>query len=567
VTELLLLRVCGDADVVHARQRVSVAAGLLGLGRQDQTRLATAVSEVARVVCGAGGGSLRLSLEQEPSSGRFLAVELCHDAEALEAGDDDALAVVGRLVDRLDRHPRGLTLRKHVPGTHPVERAELDDVRHRLQAGGVADPLVVLRQQNQELALALALLREREGELVQLNDELAETNRGVVALYAELESSAEQVRLAQRQVFEELEDALRPPPPDLPGAGLAVRYLPAQSNSPTGGDLYDWLVLGDGSLHIAVVDVAGHGVESTRTALDVTHALRTLSREGHPLCELVGLADHLLAGQEAMATVLLGRFSPDSGRVELAGGGHPPAVLLAAGQPARFVEAPGRPVGYPLAGSDGTASFTLGDGDTLLLYTDGVIEIERDILTGMANLLQAADDLRELPLERLIDDLLSRIRNGAELRDDTLVLALRRSAAAVAGLPADPLVRPPRPMLTTVLLAGVDGSTRAARDHVSAMCAEWELPEAVREPARLVASELVANACVHVGGTVELRLHRRLAGLRIEVKDTSARAAFAAHPGEEAESGRGLYVVQALATTWGTSVGGDGKRVWAEMGG
>jgi serine phosphatase RsbU (regulator of sigma subunit)/anti-sigma regulatory factor (Ser/Thr protein kinase) len=564
VTDLLHLPVHGDADIVQARQRVCQAADLLGLGRQDQTRLATAVSEVARVACAAGGGSLRLSLLQAGAHEWSLSVELRHADPVTEVIEQDVLQVVARLVDDLDRQPHGVTLLKHLPGTEHLGDAELEALRGRLQQRALANPLVVLREQNRELAVALALLRERETDLVHLNEELAETNRGVVALYAELESSAEQVRTAQRQVFAELEDALRPPPPDLAGVELAVRYLPAQSNSPTGGDLYDWLVLADGLLHIAVVDVAGHGVESTRTALEVTHALRTLSREGHPLRDLIALTDQLLDGQEAMATVLLGRFDPGTGRMELAGGGHPPALLLADGQPARYVEAPGRPVGYPLAGSDGTTSFLLQDGDTLLLYTDGIIEIRRDIVAGMDLLLACAEQVRGRPIEQLLDDLLSSVQGSAQLQDDTLVLALHRSSAEPTG-PAKPMPETRTGTVTTLLLKGEPHSAKAARDHLAAVCAAWELPTRLQDDAQVVVSELVSNACTHVGGAVRLRLQHRPGGLRIEVRDASPRAGFAADPGVQADTGRGLLVVQALASAWGTSVDGDSKTVWAHL--
>jgi serine phosphatase RsbU (regulator of sigma subunit) len=286
----------------------------------------------------------------------------------------------------------------------------------------------VLHEQNTELATALAELRTREAELLRLNDELEETNRGVLALYAELERSAEQVRVAQRQVFTELEGSLRPPPPTLPNAELAVRYLPSQSNSPTGGDLYDWLVLPDGTLHISVVDVVGHGVASTRSALDVTHALRTLSREGHPLGELVELADSLLTGTGSLATILLVRLHLESGETEVAGGGHPPALLIPAQGPARYVEASGRPLGFPGAGSHGTTRLRLAAGDSLVLYTDGMVEAGRDMDEGFDTLRSAGDELRAQPLEDVLEGMLDIVRAGAVLRDDALLLAVRRSA-------------------------------------------------------------------------------------------------------------------------------------------
>jgi serine phosphatase RsbU (regulator of sigma subunit) len=125
------------------------------------------------------------------------------------------------------------------------------------------------------------------------------------------------------------------------------------------------------------VDVVGHGVESTRVALDVTHALRTLSREGHELADLVALADALLEGTGSLATVLLGRLDPCTGEIALAAGGHPPAPLLPARTEPEYIEAKGRPIGFPGAGSLNTSRVRLIPGDTLLLYTDGILTAVR----------------------------------------------------------------------------------------------------------------------------------------------------------------------------------------------
>jgi len=306
----------------------------------------------------------------------------------------------------------------------PAER--LSTARRTLARDTDIDPVAALSEQNGELATALAQLRSREGELVRLNEELAETNRGVLALYAELERSADTVRIAQRQVFTELESALRPPPPGIPGMELAIRYLPAQSNSPTGGDLYDWLVLAGGWLHITVVDVVGHGVESTRAALDVTHAIRTLCREGRPLGDVTALADSLLAGTGALATVLLVRVHPETGAAEIAGAGHPPALLVRAQGAVDYLEAKGRPIGFPGAGSYGVTSLRLEPEDTLVLYTDGVIEAGSDMDQGFGMLREAGSRLRGRPLDDVLDGMLDTVRAESALRDDALLLGVRR---------------------------------------------------------------------------------------------------------------------------------------------
>jgi hypothetical protein len=320
VTELLRVPLGRDGDLVKVRASVRQAGAMLGLTGQDQTRLATASAEVARSTGAAGGGTMRLSVEPEQGTAGLLTVEFTPATPGRPLDAHEEIGVLERLLDRFDLGADRWSLGKRLPADEPLSAARLDAVAQALAHDTDVDPVVVLHEQNSELASTLVQLRSRESELVRLNEELAQTNRGVLALYSELERSAEQVRIAQRLVFTELEDALRPPPPSLPGVELAIRYLPAQTNSPTGGDLYDWLVLPDGWLHISVVDVVGHGVASTRTALDVTHALRTLSREGHPLGDLVALADSLLAGTGSLATVLLVRLHPGTGDVEIAAG-------------------------------------------------------------------------------------------------------------------------------------------------------------------------------------------------------------------------------------------------------
>lgn len=562
MTELVRLPLHADADVPRARHVAHCAAQLLGLGPQDQTRVATAVSEVARATFAQGWGHLRVSLDRD-DAGYLLVCEA--ETATAPAVQDDGVRIVGRLVDALERTEAGLRLVKRLPLLDPPTEQEVQSLQQQLSVEP-DHPLVVLRAQNRELAQTLVLLRERESDLMQLNEELAETNRGVVALYGELENSAEQVRNAQRQVFTELEAALRPPPPAVPGVELAVRYLPAQTNSPTGGDLYDWLPLADGSLHITIVDVEGHGVQSTRTALDVTHALRTLSREGHPLGELVARTDQLVGSGDRSATVLLARFDPYTGRLELAGGGHPPALLVRANGDTEYLEAPGLPIGYPLSGSDGTTTAVLEAGDALLLYTDGLIELRRNILVGMQALLLAPRSAPDTPVDGLLDHVLHQVGAGQGLRDDTLLLGLRRTSLATAE-PRDELsALRGRPVLRLTVPAN-PRNVRTARQGVATACAAWGLGRDVQESAELVVSELVTNAVLHGGdGPVELCLLHRPAGVRVEVTDTSPHTpSFGAGPSADAESGRGLVIVQSLATRWGTSAEAGFKTVWAHI--
>ncbi|MEU9192469.1 PP2C family protein-serine/threonine phosphatase [Streptomyces hundungensis] len=280
---------------------------------------------------------------------------------------------------------------------------------------------------DEELRAALAITDALRAEHRRLKHELAETNGGVLALYVQLEERDEQLRRAHGAMLQELEDALRPAPLTVEGLELAVHYAPADPHAPTGGDLYDWFTLPDGTLHITVVDALGHGVGSTRTALAVTHAVRTLALEGHPLRSLVGRAHELLTPLTPglMATALLVRIDPATGEVELANGSHPPALLLRADGGARYLEVPGRGVGFPLPGSERLLRARLAPGDLLLLYTDGLTESRRNPCEGEVRLVEAARLHAAKPVMDVPGAIAADMHTVVLHPDDTLALAIR----------------------------------------------------------------------------------------------------------------------------------------------
>jgi signal transduction histidine kinase/CheY-like chemotaxis protein len=212
---ILSMAVKHEPDVVAARQRAREIAGLLGFDGQEQTRVATAVSEIARnAFTYAGGGKVEFVVEGRTAP-QVLLIRLSdagpgiRDLPAILEGryrssTGMGLGMLGarRLMDQfhVDSAPgRGTTvsLRKLLPRTAPVVAAaqvvRLADELARRQPRGLLEEV---QQQNQELVRALAELRTRQDDLVQLNGELEDTNRGVVALYAELDEKADHLRRA-----------------------------------------------------------------------------------------------------------------------------------------------------------------------------------------------------------------------------------------------------------------------------------------------------------------------------------------------------------------------------------
>jgi signal transduction histidine kinase/CheY-like chemotaxis protein len=204
-----------EGDVVSVRQRAHRVAELLGFDRQDQTRVATAVSELARNAFGyAGGGRAEFALDATTVPQRFV-VRICDHGPGIadlqtildgqyRSASGMGLGLVGarRLMDSfsIDSKPgkgTNIEVGHKLPGRlAPWPRAKLTEIVSSLKKETSSDPLSALREQNRELMQSLDELRRREEESQQLNQELGDTNRGVVALYAELDGRAEQLRQA-----------------------------------------------------------------------------------------------------------------------------------------------------------------------------------------------------------------------------------------------------------------------------------------------------------------------------------------------------------------------------------
>lgn len=107
-------------------------------------------------------------------------------------------------------------------------------------------------------------------------------------------------------------------------------------------------------------------------------------------------------------------------------------------------------------------------------------------------------------------------------------------------------------------------SASRAREIVTAQCRAWGL-EVLCDDIALIVTELVANAIRHAGTDIEIRVSPVTSGVRIEVKDGSVRPLRPRAALTSDEGGRGLLLVDALATRYGVVGEPDGKRVWVEL--
>jgi signal transduction histidine kinase len=197
-TDLATLSLADEDDVFAARQLARTCAEELGLDRLDSIRVATAVSELGREAVAAGGGRLTVRLGRD---------ELCLELGLAPGHDWAALAApVGRLVDELATNDAGATLVKRLPHPLVLTTDDVEALRHRVRVHAPSTPTEELRAQNQELIATLEEVRRQKAELEVVNNELEETNRGVMALYNELSAELDRTNQGVVALYAEIED-------------------------------------------------------------------------------------------------------------------------------------------------------------------------------------------------------------------------------------------------------------------------------------------------------------------------------------------------------------------------
>jgi signal transduction histidine kinase len=193
--ELVRVEVRDTAGVFAARQLGREVAVELGLERQDQVRVATALSEVGRELVIAGQTAVIVFLAGDGD----LVVRIEHTGPPPR----DSLAAAARLMDRVEAAGDAVTMAKRCP---PGGYVDVRGVRRRLAALVPISALDELRRQNDDLITALGELQRQQQELLAMNGELEDTNKGVMALYSQLSDELEQTNRGVVALYAELDD-------------------------------------------------------------------------------------------------------------------------------------------------------------------------------------------------------------------------------------------------------------------------------------------------------------------------------------------------------------------------
>ncbi len=199
-----------EQDIFVVRQLGREVAKAIGLESQDEIRVATALSEVARLML-ASGQETDVAFVIGRGRVPTLHVEMEHRLAGDAARLGPQLAQVGRLVDKLEvaDGESGTVVRmsrRLPPSAPPLTPDRMDDIRSGLESHVPGTPLDELAVQNQQLIAALDEVRAQRDDLARLNAELEETNRGVMALYHQLSDELEETNRGVVALYAELDE-------------------------------------------------------------------------------------------------------------------------------------------------------------------------------------------------------------------------------------------------------------------------------------------------------------------------------------------------------------------------
>lgn len=229
-----------------------------------------------------------------------------------------------------------------------------------------------------------------------------------------------------------LQNSLLPPSlPQIGGFDLAAAFRPAGAGNEVGGDFYDAFSLGRDEWALVLGDVCGKGADAAAVTALARYSVRTITaHEQRPSRVLDELNDGLLrhGERERFCTVLFARVSEDDGRVTMSSGGHPPPVLVSPGRAPEAVPISGTLLGVIERPRLAEAQLRLTPGQTLVLYTDGILEAltRGGELLGLEGLKAVLAGLADASAQEIADTLvgLAQRAPGGQ-RDDAAALVLR----------------------------------------------------------------------------------------------------------------------------------------------
>ncbi len=245
---------------------------------------------------------------------------------------------------------------------------------------------------------------------------------------------------AQKNVADALRRAFDPTTlPDTKSIRFSAKSLPAAHNAQVGGDWCDAYVLPDGRVFFSIGDVAGHGLGAAVGMSRVRQSLLAASLSQNDPSAVFTTVNAVIHVQRAgLVTAICGFVDPIARTVAYACAGHPPPIVVDGGE-VRLLPYGDVPLGVDVTAKYTTQTLHAGDGTTLILYTDGIVEYQRDAVAGEQRLLRVARECTELRPTATAEDMLGRLIPNGSLSDDASVMLIAfRSARSLGSTPSTP---------------------------------------------------------------------------------------------------------------------------------
>jgi serine phosphatase RsbU (regulator of sigma subunit)/anti-sigma regulatory factor (Ser/Thr protein kinase) len=383
----------------------------------------------------------------------------------------------------------------------------------------VADDVVLRPVDRLELALRVqSLLRQR-------------------ALTVRLGQLADQYE-HERRVATRLQAAAMPQDLALPGVEFNGVYSAGSQDATVGGDWYDALRLPDGRIVLTIGDVAGSGLEAAVTMTTIKQAIRGIAFLHSDPALILDAADRALAVTEPgrVVTAFIGVYDAVSSELRFSGAGHPRPLIRRSTGNVEELKSHGLPLGLPWRLGRTSEKCQLADGDTLILYTDGLIESTRDAI-GAENALQhlltldAAGTSHNIA-RHIFDSMLS-----GQVDDDVAIATMRVNSQAGA-------------ISRWTVQTAEPSAVNAARAQLLKAVATHVQSDAAMQIASLILAELIANVVRYAAGEMDLAVD--LNGVEPVVHVLDRGAGFHHSPRLPKDyldvSGRGLFLVASLSS-------------------
>jgi serine phosphatase RsbU (regulator of sigma subunit)/putative methionine-R-sulfoxide reductase with GAF domain/anti-sigma regulatory factor (Ser/Thr protein kinase) len=233
----------------------------------------------------------------------------------------------------------------------------------------------------------------------------------------------------QRRVAEALQRSLLPQElAGVPGLEIAARYLPAAESASLGGDWYDLFPLGGGRVGMAVGDVVGRGLPAAALMAQLRTALRAYALDGRDPSEVMDRVNRLLAHVRpaTMTTAAYLALDPEAESLALVSAGHLPALLIAPDGTASYLPVSGDlPLGVTRLGRFREVEWHVPSGSTIVLFTDGVVEVRGESLDVGLERLRLLAERGHASVEALCDAAIDELVADGRPSDDVAMLAVR----------------------------------------------------------------------------------------------------------------------------------------------